>query len=391
MPADIRRADGNEHGGSLQLQWAIQRLADLRKQRPPTPVNDCKLQRSDGAVRWSRMFGAKADSILVHNPGADRPCCTMRADGYPAAGRSNRITGTGTVASGFGRPIPLLILRVADIMGQARRHRRPRAAPSRRRPPGLPPTSRNACPNPGNQEVVVYAFNSRLLDRGTCTLCGLNYAAKGITRHLQSCIPKTMGGTPVKVAPGAMAGADKTRYMQLKVTAALSRDYWLHLGIRADATLEELDFVLRELWLECCDHLSAFVIHRETYLSPWGIPDPWEEDLTMDVAIGTVLPHRMPVEYTYDFGSSTKLFVESTNLYALPSSGEDTDTIQVLARNHEPLLVCDVCSSRAQYMEASDGRVSESGHFCEDHLPVELSYLYPILNSPRSGVCSYGW
>ena len=238
----------------------------------------------------------------------------------------------------------------------------------------------------------MHAFNSRLLDRGTCTLCGLNYAATGVTRHLQFCIPKTMGFAPVKVAPGAMAGAGNTRYIQLKVTDTRSRDYWLHLGIRADATLTELDYTLRDLWLECCDHLSTFTICEKDYLSSaLGAPAPWEEDLSMDVAIGEVLPHRMSVAYTYDFGSSTNLVVESTNVYDLPSSEAAVDTIQVLVRNHEPLLVCNVCHKRAAYLEAVDGWVSEGRHFCEDHLPVDDDLLYPILNSPRCGVCAYGW
>lgn len=242
------------------------------------------------------------------------------------------------------------------------------------------------------QEVDVYAFNSRLLDRGTCTLCGLNYAAKGVTRHLQFCIPKTMGCTPVKAAPGAMAGTGHTRYMQLKVTDIRFRDYWLHLGVRADATLTGLDHALRDLWLECCNHPSAFTICEKRYLSPLlGTSDPWKGDLDMDVVIGKVLPYRMLVDYTYDFASSTHLVVESTNLYNLSSSEPAVDTIQVLVRNHEPLLVCNVCHKRATYLEAVDGWVSEDRYFCEDHLPVDDDLLYPIVNSPRCGVCAYGW
>ena len=37
-----------------------------------------------------------------------------------------------------------------------------------------------------------------------------------------------------------------------------SGSYWLHLEIRGNDTLKDLDYYLREIWLECCGHLSSF-------------------------------------------------------------------------------------------------------------------------------------
>src|SRR5262249_16834882 len=37
--------------------------------------------------------------------------------------------------------------------------------------------------------------------------------------------------------------------------------YWLYLAVPFKATLENLDNFLRNIWLECCSHLSQFIIN----------------------------------------------------------------------------------------------------------------------------------
>jgi len=55
--------------------------------------------------------------------------------------------------------------------------------------------------------------------------------------------------------------------------------YWMHLELPANATLEDLDSFLRDIWLECCGHLSAFRIEGKEYLSE---PSEFDEE-GMDV------------------------------------------------------------------------------------------------------------
>ena len=237
----------------------------------------------------------------------------------------------------------------------------------------------------------MYAVNDRWLDQGTCHLCGKTHKSTAFTIHLHACIRKTLGLKPVKIETGAAAGARKARYMLLNVRAYGSRDYWLHLGIRADATLGELDGFLRELWLECCGHLSAFRIQGTSYeSSSWGFDDPWADSHSMDVAIGKVLPHKTRGDYTYDFGSSTELLIESKKLYSVPDSQRDLDRIQVLARNIAPEFACDTCGKPALYLELDEEDMWEYHHYCDDHRPEDEGYRYNIVNSPRCGVCAYG-
>jgi len=72
---------------------------------------------------------------------------------------------------------------------------------------------------------------------------------------------------------------EKTKLFHLVVEGRDLPMYWMHLEMPADATLAELDDFLRGMWLECCDHLSAFRIGKVSYLSQtqdmyWEFDDP---------------------------------------------------------------------------------------------------------------------
>lgn len=57
-------------------------LAKKRAERPPEPVEDYQLQRADGPVRLSVLFGDKPDLVVIHNMGKSCPMCTTWADGF---------------------------------------------------------------------------------------------------------------------------------------------------------------------------------------------------------------------------------------------------------------------------------------------------------------------
>ena len=72
-------------------------------------------------------------------------------------------------------------------------------------------------------------------------------------------------------------------------------DYWLHLEMTSDAPLRVLDQFLRDTWLECCGHLSAFFIQGREY-SPGS-----------RVNAGRILSQGMQFYHRYDFGTMTEL------------------------------------------------------------------------------------
>jgi len=89
---------------------------------------------------------------------------------------------------------------------------------------------------------------------GECYLCAESYTKRGMSRHLQACLPES---------------DDSTITYHLRITGAQRPDYWLHLLIEAEIMLSTLDSFFREFWLECCGHMSAFTIGSTRYEKPY--------------------------------------------------------------------------------------------------------------------------
>lgn len=58
------------------------KMRDLQAAVEPEKVRDYEFATAGGAVRLSRLFGAKDDLFVIHNMGAACPYCTMWADGF---------------------------------------------------------------------------------------------------------------------------------------------------------------------------------------------------------------------------------------------------------------------------------------------------------------------
>ena len=161
--------------------------------------------------------------------------------------------------------------------------------------------------------------------------------------------------------------------------------FWVYFEANASATLEKIDDFLRNLWLECCGHLSAFRISGISYASG-GMED--SDDESMDIALGKVLSPRTAFSHEYDFGTTTALGLNCLSERA----GEKLKKIQIVARNDLPNFKCkcskqakDVCSQCV--FEAGEGallcRQCAKKHKCGEEM------LLPVVNSPRMGMCGY--
>ena len=91
---------------------------------------------------------------------------------------------------------------------------------------------------------------------GRCTLCGETYTKQGMTRHLRSC-------TQDHVDAG-----DRPTF-HLSIGDAYRTDYWMHVEIEQETTLAALDEFLRDIWLDCCGHMSSFTIDDVEYVKPY--------------------------------------------------------------------------------------------------------------------------
>jgi hypothetical protein len=98
---------------------------------------------------------------------------------------------------------------------------------------------------------------------GFCRLCGKETSKAAAARHLRTCVPAYFAQHP--------SGDPARRVFLLSVADRHIPDYWLYIAMSSDATLEHLDRFLRDIWLECCGHLSQFLINGVVYLSHGGV------------------------------------------------------------------------------------------------------------------------
>lgn len=222
----------------------------------------------------------------------------------------------------------------------------------------------------------------RIASSGNCELCGKSYRKSGMTRHLQSCLAKTG-------LPGEPRRDDKS--IHLFVEDDYRPEYWMHLAAPASTELVELDQYLRDVWLECCWHLSSFFVGRAEY--KWQIfeMDDFfaafrERELnTMEVELGLVAPPRTEFSYWYDYGTTSELRLRTVGELAGNGSGQ----ITLLARNDAPAIDCSLCGAPATWVSpAEDDWIAMTAGLCDACAPTS-EYRLPIVNSPRSGVCAY--
>lgn len=210
---------------------------------------------------------------------------------------------------------------------------------------------------------------------GTCSLCKFRSSPGGMARHARECAPRVAERAPRRT------GNMPCRLFQI---LAESGPYWLLIEARQEAKLSELDTLLRDVWVECCGHPSAFEIERKRYYS--FAEDPGRE--LMDVRLGAVLRQGLRFTYEYDFGSTTELFLRVVGeREGMPFRRRAV----VLARNDPPRRSCGRCGAEARKVciqcEFEErwlcGRCARK-HECGEEM------LLPWANSPRAGICAYG-
>ena len=118
------------------------------------------------------------------------------------------------------------------------------------------------------------------------------------------------------------------------------------------------------------------------------------EDRSLDVPLEKILKASQKFSYEYDFGSSTDLTLKvlSEREGVVQYEDEDEDTIEILARNIEPVMLCKVCGKPAKYVIGGYFDVEENAFCskkCVKKSGEDAEMLLPVVNSPRVGVCAY--
>ena len=103
----------------------------------------------------------------------------------------------------------------------------------------------------------------RTSGEGGCRFCLKTCTGSTIGKHLESCKIK-------KEKDVEEAGKSKKppeRIFHIKIGGG---EFWLHIEMKASSKLSDLDKFLRDIWLECCGHLSQFIIDRQAYMPSYA-------------------------------------------------------------------------------------------------------------------------
>lgn len=213
----------------------------------------------------------------------------------------------------------------------------------------------------------------RLQTKGKCLLCDKVCAKSAMTRHLAQCVPNNKP-----------AGSSQKAFL----ITAYAGPYWLYFEAPQTATLKNLDTFLRDVWLECCGHLSDFTIAGSRYDVH---PDMEMETRSMKYALGDVLSVGTKFSHEYDFGSTTELDLSVLGEHSLVLSKQKSP-IHILARNEPPEFMCQKCKDATAKQVCGECVYDDKGFFCgacaKQHTKHEDMFL-PVVNSPRMGVCGY--
>lgn len=162
------------------------------------------------------------------------------------------------------------------------------------------------------------------------------------------------------------------------VSDSYNHNYFLHLLVIENIALDDLDSFLRDIWLECCGHLSAFSYQR------------YGDEIDMRKKIKDIFVPGDTLSYQYDFGSTTELSIR--HMGSFYGYMWKKTKIMLLSRNAPPIIPCDICKEKPAVEICTECQWEDSGWLCKDcaqNHECEEDMFLPVVNSPRTGVCGY--
>lgn len=103
--------------------------------------------------------------------------------------------------------------------------------------------------------------------KGVCNFCHQEIDKAKMTQHLKSCKERKVSFEAQAVTAAQSQKPRMTKLYHILVEGTDLPMYWLHIELPALYTLYDLDDFLREIWVECCSHLSEFRVGKMSFLS----------------------------------------------------------------------------------------------------------------------------
>lgn len=214
------------------------------------------------------------------------------------------------------------------------------------------------------------------MNPGKCLNCKAEYPHSQMGKHLLQCTSD-------------QAGRHLEFVLQIHGVGMAGDEYWMFARAKRNARLSDLDGFLRDMWLECCGHMSQFEINGQ-YYSAAG-PEPYDDDRTLPIttSISKALSVGDSFSYDYDFGTTSTLVLK---LYAVQKRGSAMKgPVELLAQNNPIVRDCHVCGKPSTGV-CSFCIVEEPAFCCDDcsgRHSNDDCYVLPLVNSPRTGMCGY--
>ena len=210
-------------------------------------------------------------------------------------------------------------------------------------------------------------MEEKLKSEGKCLYCEKMVSQKEMGKHLAKHLSDNEKDD---------AGESTQTYSHVEVEA---NEMFLHLLVKGDATMKRIDKFLRDIWLECCGHLSQFG-HKSFKIK-------------MSHKVKDVFEPRVKIFHDYDFGTTTRVFLIGLKHYQLNLK----DSLILLSRNEPLKLMCSTCKKEPAIALCTTCIYDVESFFCKKcskkhekicHDFADYSCM-PIVNSPRMGECGY--
>ncbi len=212
---------------------------------------------------------------------------------------------------------------------------------------------------------------------GKCYFCQETMTRRKLFNHLEKCAKRQEA---IQTAEKGKRATEKLFHLRAK--HPYSSEFWLDLEVNGSAKLEDLDYYLRGIWLECCGHLSEF-----------SAGNFFAGEISMSKKVADVFTKEPALFHSYDFGSTTETIVEKI---AVREGKPSTKyPIALMSRNVLGEVKCIECDEPATYVCTGCPYEDETeGMLCDEHAedhPHADNYgdPLPFVNSPRVGVCGY--
>lgn len=208
---------------------------------------------------------------------------------------------------------------------------------------------------------------NKLTSVGKCQYCSETITQRSMVTHLKKHL--------LQQEKEQAAGGQTAFHLHIKAA-----ELFVDVLVKGDATFKTVDTFLRNIWLECCGHLSEFT-QQNTKIS-------------FSKKLEQVLLPDLKFEHDYDFGSTTTVDLKVAGRYTLAMK----EKIVLLSRNEPLQIMCSTCEKQAATSICIIHIENEGeGFYCEDCAATHAEECedfedyanMPVVNSPRMGVCGY--